>query len=198
MSFVPNMNRICRCLLLLATGFLLGCQQSTNPETDRSHMPEAAQKLHSLYDRLRGQGHIIPDKMGCDRTDLEIFEKHYDQPLPDELVDFLCATLPGGYLDIGVYKTADPKALLYEQLGAVPLEGNVKHGFFGLGWWTGDTDGDGWLYDLQGGKIYAVQIYNNDEDNRAAVIEAAYQEFDSFDTWVDFLEQECRDRGWIQ
>ena len=160
-------------------------------------MPNAAQKLHSLYDRLRGQGHEIPPELGCDRNDIEIFEEHYDHPLPEELIEFLCATLPQGDLDIGVYKTSDAIGLLREQLDAAPLEGNIKHGFFGLGWWTGDSDGDGWLYDLQSGKIYAVQVYDDDEESREAVIELAYQKFDSFDTWVDFLEQECREREWI-
>ena len=158
---------------------------------------QAIKSLLFLYERLKGQGHDIPDEFGCAADDLKIFGPHYSQPLPMELVDFLCATLPQGYLDIGVYKTIGPEALLAEQLEAIPLEGNMKHGLFGLGWWTGDCDGDGWLYDLQSGKIYAVPIYNNDEETRGGVLESAYQTFDNFSEWVIFLEQECREREWL-
>ena len=70
-------------------------------------------------------------------------------------------------------------------------------GLFGLGWWSGDTDGDGWLYDLEDGKIYAVQSYHNDEETKEEVINLAYQVFDSFGAWVNFLEQECREREWL-
>jgi hypothetical protein len=158
---------------------------------------DAAAALLQLYTNLRGRGHIIPDEFGCDPQELTIFAKHYSHPLPRELIDFLSKTSPRGYLDIGVFKTDRPEELLKQQLDAVPLEGNIKYGFFGLGWWTGETDGDGWLYDLVEHRIYAVQIYSNDEANRESVIDTAYQRFDSLKDWVSFLEKECRQRGWI-
>lgn len=183
---------------LLIAAICLTLASCSPPQEMNEVTPQSApEHLLFLYDRLRGQGHEIPEAFGCTAQELEIFTEHYPRELPQELIDFLCATLPKAYLDIGVYKTKPPKALLQEQLDAVPLEGNMKHGFFGLGWWTGDTDGDGWLYDLEDGRIYAVQIYHNDEETKQDVIDLAYQSFDSFDAWVDFLEQECREREWL-
>ena len=158
----------------------------------------AAQSLLELYENLRGTGHYIPDLIGCDLRDLSIFEDVYPAPLTPELKNFLVQILPQGSLDIGVFKTLPPSELLEEQQDAVPFEGNIKHGFFGLGWWTGDCDGDGWFYDLYNGRIYAVMLYHNDKESREAIHELAYKTFDDFDTWVEFLYDECRSRGWLK
>jgi hypothetical protein len=163
-----------------------------NPDT-----VSAANKLLSIFDLLRGTGHEVPDEIGCSDAALSVFEGYYPVPLPQDLRDFLTLILPAGSLDIGVFKSLPPARLLREQQDAVPFEGNMKHGFFGLGWWTGDADGDGWLYDLQNGRIYAVMLYHNDEESREAIHDLAYHDFGSFKEWVDFLYAECQERGWI-
>ena len=158
--------------------------------SDENTESMAASKLLNLFQKLRGQWGEIPDEFGCSKEDLKVFYPHYKAPLPNELVDFLCRILPKGYLDIGVFKTGTPKRLLKEQLGAVPFEGNIKYNLFGLGWWSGETDGDGWLYDLDSGQVHAIQIYHNYEDSKEIVLSKAYHSFGSLNEWVDFLVAE--------
>jgi hypothetical protein len=140
----------------------------------------------------------VPREIGCKTEELSVFEGSYPVPLTPDLKEFLVMTLPRGFLDIGVFKTmGGPRELFAEQRNAVPFEGNIKHGFFGLGWWTGESDGDGWLYDLHNGRIYAVMLYHNDEPSRKAVHDLAYHDFANFEEWVDFLHAKCHERDWL-
>ena len=168
--------------LVLLANFLAGCQTASNSSP--------ADKLVELCEELRSEGHFeIPKEFGCKKEDLEIFEEHYGE-LPEDLVDFLCGFLPKGDLDISLLKTTHPVALLEEQTNFVPFEGNIKHRLFGLGWWIGEQDGDGWFYDLETGKIYAIDIYSNDLPTRDQTLSAAYKSFENLDEWVGFLSQQ--------
>lgn len=167
-------------------------------------MLEASENLLELYKTLRGgadwipKAFEIPKAFGCLDADLEIFAPHYPLPLPKELRAFLVETMPQGYLDIGILKTYGPRELLNEQLGAVPFYGNMGLGFFGLGWWTGNSDGDGWLCDLDDLRVYAVSLSHNYDNTRETLIRKAYLQFDSLAAWVAYLKGLCREYGWIE
>ena len=185
------MNHIFKTSFMICILSMTGCKDNSSAKT------QAAIKLFQLYDKIKDQGHIIPEEFGCTEKELEIFSKHYKKPFTKDLIEFLCETLPKSSLDIGVYKTESPKDLLNEQLNAVPFEGNMKYNLFGLGLWTGESDGDGWFYDLETRKVHAIQLYYNDEKSKKDVLEKAYHSFNSLEKWIDFLEKESKRRGLI-
>lgn len=158
----------------------------------------ASERLLTLYELLRNRRFgRIASEFGCSPADLAIFEGHYSVPLPMELQNFLVRTLPYGSLDIGVYKTKPPAGLLEEQLNTVPFYPNLENHLFGLGWWTGQGDGDGWLYDLVEGGIYAVGLGDSYDHTRETLLASSYLKFAGFEPWVGFLHQECRRRNWL-
>lgn len=161
-------------------------------------MQSDSDALLSLYRELNGTGHEIPPQFGCNNSELDIFGPHYPVPLPRRLREFLADTLPKGSLDIGVYKTCEPKCLLSAQLNSVPFYGNLQNGFFGLGWWTGGSDGDGWLFDLRDHRIHAIDLGNNYDHTRESLIGTAYLSFDGFGDWIRHLRVECVQRGWLE
>ena len=156
-------------------------------------------KLFSLYDRLRDStAHRIPREFGCQATELEIFSEHYPSDLPAELQEFLQLTLPKGSLDIGVYKTCAPRDLLNEQLNTVPFYPNIENDLFGFGWWSGNGDGDGWIFDLVDGGIHAVGHGSSYDHSRMSFLQSeSYLYFAGFDGWVNYLEARCEEYGWL-
>jgi len=158
----------------------------------------AANRLIELIERLYVQGGRELPRFGCDRGDLKIFNEHHSIPLADELEEFLCRVLPDSSVETNVLNTFSPAKLLDYQLNHVPSYGNIQHGFFAIGWWHGETDGDGWLYELSSRRIYAVQIYNNYEDSAKDVRDASYHQFESLASWVEFLWLKCHGMGWLK
>lgn len=161
-------------------------------------MQSDSNALLALYRELKGNGHEIPPHFGCSDSELDIFAPHYPVTLPRRLRDFLLNTMPKGSLDIGVYKTCEPKCLLAVQLDNVPFYGNIQNGFFGIGWWTGESDGDGWLYDLRDHRIHAIDLGDNYDHTRESLIEAAYLSFNGFGDWIRYLRIECVEREWLK
>jgi hypothetical protein len=183
-------------ILLLALAMIVGCRsESTSRQADAS---AGGKRFLELCSILRGTGHIVPDLLGCSREELAIFEEYYSQPIPEELVTFLSATLPDEELDIGVCKTLGPKGLLEMHMERPQFQGQFQFGLFALGWWTGDTDGDGWFYDIETGHVLSLPISHVGGASRRDSLDAAYREFGSFQEWVAFLFEECKERGWIQ
>ncbi|MEO1526701.1 MAG: hypothetical protein AAFX06_14795 [Planctomycetota bacterium] len=166
---------------------------------NEASLPAYVSRLFTLYERLRATGwETLPDQFGCSAEQLLCFDEHYHVELPRELKEFLTLTLPVSYLDIGVYKTGPPAELLDEQLQAVPFYPNIENHLFGIGWWSGDGDGDGWVYDLIDRRVHAVAHGNAYDHTRESFLASeSYLQFDGFGPWVDYLSERCIEHGWI-
>ncbi len=158
-------------------------------------------ELLNIYAELRNMDYpavMIPESFGCSPSDLEIFGKHYQTPLPGSLIEFLSTTLPIDFVDIGVYKTKNAAGLLDEQLNVLPYTQNIKNDLFTIGWWTGETDGDSWCFDLKTELIHSIRIDDYEEGkSRSAVLDDADFSFDSFSEWSNFLTMELINRNWL-
>lgn len=134
---------------------------------------------------------------GCQAIELEPLFMLMPVNPPPELVKFLCAVTPVASVHLRVFSLLSPTDLVEYQIDSAPICGNNQFGLMGLGYWTGRSDGDAWIYDLRTAKIHSLDIGSGDQDSLEGVLEGCYLQFHSFGEWVGYVVSDAVRRGWL-
>jgi hypothetical protein len=116
---------------------------------------------------------------------------------PPELTKFLCAVAPDATIRLGVLELMTPSDLRDYQTGAAPVEDNTRFGFMALGYWTGRSDGDAWIYDLRSGIIHSLDVGSGYEGSSEGTLRECYPHFNTLGQWVDYLVADAARREWL-
>lgn len=157
----------------------------------------AAARLKHLATFLQRKWNQRVPKFGCSAIALEQFFMLFPVSPPPELIKFLCAVIPDESISLGVLKLMKPADLLEYQTDCAPVEDNTRFGLMSLGYWTGESDGDAWIYDLRTGVIHSLNVGSGYEGSLEATLALCYLRFNTLAEWVDYLVGEAAKRQWL-
>jgi len=157
----------------------------------------AATRLKHLATLVRRKENQRIPRFGCDALALEPFFMLFPVNPPPDLVRFLCEITPDETIHLGVHTLLSVSDLYRYQIDAAPVEDNTRFALMALGYWTGESDGDAWIYDLRAGTIHSLDVCSGYEGSREATLQQCYLHFETLGQWVDFLVADVVRREWL-
>lgn len=163
---------------------------------DTSWQAAATRLKHLATFLQRKWNKRVPD-FGCSAIALEPFFMLFPVSPPPELIKFLCAVTPDESVHLGVLNLMTPADLCEYQTDCAPVEDNTRFGLMALGNWTGESDGDAWIYDLRTGIIHSLSVGSGYEESLEGTLAMCYLHFNTLGEWVHHLVAQAADRKWL-
>ena len=137
-------------------------------------------------------------KFGCSKGKVEEYWARFPSHKPtDAMTGFLCTVVPSDLVDLGVVKLMPYDELIdYNDESAPLCNFSREIGFAGFAYWTGNGDGDAWVFDLNDHSICSLPVgtYTETYDE---ICEDAYARSPDFLSWRTFLVEEAVKREWL-
>jgi len=114
-----------------------------------------------------------------------------------EISGFLSTIMPEEYFDAGVIKMFGLEETVEYNNEYAPLC-NFEHtvGFAGFAHWTGESDGDAWVVDLNSNQICSIDVgeYHKTYEE---ILSGSYAKCSTLSQFRAYLLSECVEREWL-
>ena len=135
----------------------------------------------------------------CEQQRRQFWERLPGFKPPGWMNGLISTLLPDRYVDAGVLKMDHFRQTLRLDDQAAPMCNGPWHewGLTAFGWWSGEGDGDPWLFDLRGGTVGSMDMPSGNAVSYEHQMRTAYATFDDPADWRRFLVAEASRREWI-
>lgn len=127
----------------------------------------------------------------------DTFSRFTHYSIPDHVVTFLETITPDEEVDTGIFHLLPLDELKqYLTVYGPDGDGAIEHGWMAFSYWTGEGDGDTWVFDLQrGGSLLSISHEHGNDPTRAD--QTGYAHAETLTDWLAFLRKEAVRRGWL-